>query len=195
MKISILAATALLLASTSMAQAAWDQNQTVLDLQAQGYTHIEITVGATQAKVEASNGTIKIETVYDLVTGDVVKSETEPVDPSESQTPGVEIKTTDDSDFVDDEEDDNDSDASNESDNDDDQLDDNGSDDDEADDSSDDGKDDSGDDSGDDGDSGDDSSDDDDSDDDSAGDDDSDDDSGDDSDDGGDSSDDGGDDD
>ena len=102
MKISILAAAALLLAGTSMAQAAWDQTQTVLDLQAQGFTHIEITVGATQAKVEASNGTTKVETVYDLVTGDVVKTETEAANPNESQTPGVEIKTSDEDAFVED---------------------------------------------------------------------------------------------
>ena len=100
MKISILAATALLLAGTSMAQAAWDQNQTVLDLQAQGFTHIEITVGVTQAKVEASNGTTKVETVYDLATGDIVKTETDPVDPNEPTTPGIEIKTTDEEVFV-----------------------------------------------------------------------------------------------
>lgn len=145
MKIRILAAAALLLAGTSLAQAAWDQNQTVLDLQAQGFTHIEITVGVTQAKVEASNSTTKVETVYDLVTGDVVMTETAAVDPNEVQTPGVEIKTTDENAFVGkDDEDDNGSD--------DDQLDDNGSDDREADEDT--GDDDSGDDS-DDGDGGD----------------------------------------
>lgn len=159
MKISILAAAALLLAGTSMAQAAWDQTQTVLDLQAKGFTHIEITVGATQAKVEASNGTTKIETVYDLVTGDVVKTETEAADPGDSQRPGVEIKTTDDFTFIggDDSEDDDNDDLSDDHGSDDDETDDNGSDDnsapgggddddDSGDDDSDDGDDDDGDD-------------------------------------------------
>ena len=171
MKISILAAAALLLAGTSMAQAAWNQDQTILDLQAQGFTHIEITVGTTQAKVEASNGTTKIETVYDLVTGDVVKTESEAVDPNDTQAPGVEINTTDKDAFVgspdggDDQSDDNGG-ASSGQGSDDQQADDNGSDD-QSDDNGDDnsgsgggddgGSDDSGDDSGDDhgGDSGD----------------------------------------
>jgi len=160
MKISILAAAALLLAGTSMAQAAWDQNQTVLDLQAQGYTHIEITLGVTQAKVEASNGTIKVETVYDLVTGDVVKTETDAADPNESQTPRVEIKTTDEAAFVgggdDDGEDDHKGGSSGPGSHD--EADDNGSDDDAADDNSGHG---GGDDSGDDNSGDDDSSDDD----------------------------------
>lgn len=154
MKISILAAAALLLAGTSMAQAAWDQAQTVLDLQAQGYTHIEITVGATQAKVEASNATTKIETVYDLVTGDVVKTETAAADPRDSQRPGVEIKTTDEFTFIggDDSEDDDKGGVSGGNGSDD-QADDNGSDDEQGDDSSGPGSggdDDSGDDEGDD---------------------------------------------
>lgn len=138
MKISILAAAALLLAGTSMAQAAWDQDKTVLDLQAQGYTRIEITLGATQAKVEASNGTIKVETVYDLVTGDVVKTETDTVDPNESQTPGVEIKTTNNEAFVDGGHDDGEDDDNGVSSGPggDDKADDQGSDDDEADDNS-----------------------------------------------------------
>jgi hypothetical protein len=151
MKISILAAAALLLASTSLAQAAWDQDQAVLALQAQGYTHIEITVGPTQAKVEASNGTTKVETIYDLATGDVVKTETDTVDADEVQSPGIEIKTTNDDSFVDG--------------NDDDEADDNGSDDDQGDDNSgpgggddDSGDDDSGDDDSGDDDSGDDDS-------------------------------------
>lgn len=149
MKMRILAATALLLAGTSMAQAAWDQNQTVLDLQAQGYTHIEITLGATQAKVEASNATTKVETVYDLATGDVVKTETEAVDPNDPQTPGVEIKTTDEDDFVG--EDDGEDDLNDDHGSDDEQADDNGSDDDHEDDSDDESDDDGGDDSDDDG--------------------------------------------
>jgi len=134
MKISILAAAALLLAGTSMAQAAWDQNQTVLDLQARGFTHIEITVGTTQAKVEASDGTTKLETVFDLVTGAVVKSETGRVGPNESQTPGVEVNTSSADAFVDDGKDDDHGGSSAGSGSDDDQADDNGSDDDQADD-------------------------------------------------------------
>jgi len=135
MKISILAAAALLLAGTSMAQAAWDQIQTILDLQARGFTHTEITVGTTQAKVEASDGTTKVETIFDLVTGAVVKTETEAADPNESQTPGVEVKTSSTEAFVDDGED-HDHGGSSGPGSDDDQADDNGSDDDAADDNS-----------------------------------------------------------
>lgn len=155
MKISILASAALLLASTSLAQAAWDQDQTVLDLQAQGFTHIEITVGATQAKVEASNATTKVETIYDLATGDVLKVETDSVDDDEVEAPGVEIRTTDDTSFLGghDGEDDDNGGVSGGNGSDDDQADDNGSDDEQGDDNSGPGgggDDDSGDDEGDD---------------------------------------------
>jgi len=44
-------------------------------LQGQGYTSIEVKVGPTQIKAEASNGTDKIEVIYDKETGDVLKQE------------------------------------------------------------------------------------------------------------------------
>jgi hypothetical protein len=100
MKISILAATALLIAGTTAAMAAWDQDQTIVDLQAQGFTRIEIVIGATQAKVEASNGTTKVETIYDLATGGVVKTESESIDPSDVKSPGVGVRTTNRDTFI-----------------------------------------------------------------------------------------------
>lgn len=72
----------------------------VRDLQAQGYTRIEIKNGATQTKVEAIRGTEKVETVFDRATGDVIKQEVETVDSGDDTRPGVEIRTRD-RDFVD----------------------------------------------------------------------------------------------
>ncbi|HPE26646.1 PepSY domain-containing protein, partial [Albidovulum sp.] len=50
-------------------------DEVISELQAQGYTSIEVKVGPTQIKAEASNGTDRLEVVYDKETGDVLKSE------------------------------------------------------------------------------------------------------------------------
>ncbi|MCP5324485.1 MAG: PepSY domain-containing protein [Rhodobacteraceae bacterium] len=50
-------------------------DEVISELQAQGYTSIEVKVGPTQIKAEASNGTDRLEVVYDKETGNVLKSE------------------------------------------------------------------------------------------------------------------------
>lgn len=75
-------------------------DQLISDLQADGFTRIEVKNGVTQTKVEAIRGTEKVETVFDRATGEVIKQEVETVRAGEDTRPGVEIDTRD-SDFVD----------------------------------------------------------------------------------------------
>ncbi len=72
----------------------------IADLTAQGYTRIEVKTGLTQIKVEAIKGTTKIETIYDLATGAILKSETGPVGAFDDTAPGVEVSVRD-RDFID----------------------------------------------------------------------------------------------
>jgi hypothetical protein len=67
----------------------------VADLQAQGYSWIEVKQGPTQIKVEAVKGTVKVETVYDIATGAVIESETERASVAEQGRTGVEVRTRD----------------------------------------------------------------------------------------------------
>ncbi|MCU0900609.1 MAG: PepSY domain-containing protein [Cypionkella sp.] len=66
--------------------------QVVSDLQAQGYTRVEVRIGPTQMKVEAIRGTEKLEVIYDRSTGSVLKTERERVEPDDSTTPGVSVR-------------------------------------------------------------------------------------------------------
>jgi hypothetical protein len=143
-----------------MAFAAISPDTIATDLAAQGYTRIEIKQGLTQIKVEAIRGTEKLEVIYDIETGAVLKSETGEVYQGENTSAGVEI-STEDHDFVDgdDNDDDHEGDDDHDGDDDDDEGDDDEGDDDGDDDESDDDgddNDDDGDDSDDDGDDGDD---------------------------------------
>ena len=101
--------TAAFLFAGQMAFAALSTNTVVSDLTGLGYTRIEIKTGPTQMKVEAIRGTEKLEIIYDIETGAVLKQEIGEVYQGENTTPGVEIKT-DDEDFVDGNDDDNDED-------------------------------------------------------------------------------------
>ena len=87
-----LGAAAILLLGNSLTQAAFNADDVAAQLASDGYTRIEIKVGQTFAKVEAIKGTTKIEVTYDIASGDVTKSETEPVDANDDTTPGVEIR-------------------------------------------------------------------------------------------------------
>lgn len=105
-------------------------DEVVVDLQAQGYTNIEVREGAARIEVEASKGagTDKVEMTFDKDTGDLLKREVYPGAGGDVD-PGVEVDSDDDDDDGDgdDEGDDDDSD-------DDDSDDDDGGDDDDDDD-------------------------------------------------------------
>jgi hypothetical protein len=74
-----LASLALGLTLLSPAAFALTADEVIADLQSQGYSHIEIRVGATRIKAEALRNGEKLETVYDLVSGAVLKRETAPL--------------------------------------------------------------------------------------------------------------------
>ena len=96
MKFRFLGAAAILLMTTSFAQAAFDVDAVTQQFLSDGFTRIEVKIGPTQAKVEAINGTTKLEVIYDLATGEILKSETETVRADENTTPGVFVRNDDD---------------------------------------------------------------------------------------------------
>ena len=160
MKRILMMTTAAFALSASLAMAQSVQDQIVTALQGQGFERIEVTTGLTQVKVEAIRGGVKVEYIYDLATGALLKQEQQSVDAGDDTSPGVEYDT-EDGDFLDDSSDDSDDDGSDDDSSDDD--DNSGSDDDSDDDNgghgSDDDDDSGDDDSGDDDDNSDDSDD------------------------------------
>lgn len=75
MKTKLFMTVSALVLSSSMAFAALSTNGVVADLQAQGYSRIEVETGPTQTKIEAINGTEKLEVIYDNATGAELKRE------------------------------------------------------------------------------------------------------------------------
>ena len=122
-------ALAVLLSTTTLAHAQSFEDQVLGNLRELGYTAFEIEKGPTQMKVEAYKDGQKIEVVYDLETGRILKQETEAAGDEDMPSDGVEIKDSDE-DFVDSDEDEDDDDKDEDEDNDSDEDDDNGSDDD-----------------------------------------------------------------
>ena len=90
-----ISATALLLLSASYGAAAITGQDIATQYQSSGYQSIEVTVGPTQAKVEAVKDGVKTEAVYDLETGNVLKSESENVGANEDLSSKVEMNTSD----------------------------------------------------------------------------------------------------
>jgi hypothetical protein len=110
----LLLSAALAFAGT-MSMAAITSDTIIKDLQAQGFSRIEVKIGATQIKVEAIRGTDKVEMIYDAATGDVLKREVGTVGEDDNTTPGVDVKNGK-GDFLDDSNDDgNDSSGSDDS--------------------------------------------------------------------------------
>jgi hypothetical protein len=64
----------------------------ISDLQADGFTRVEVKRGPTQLKVEAIRGSEKIEMIVDRATGAVLKSEAEEVGAFENTREGVSIR-------------------------------------------------------------------------------------------------------
>ncbi len=83
--------TAAVMFAGTMAFAAITSDSVISDLQAQGYTRVEVKVGPTQMKVEAIKGTEKVELIYDTATGTVLKREAGTVGAFENTAPGVQV--------------------------------------------------------------------------------------------------------
>lgn len=92
MRPSFLPFSLFLLLSGGAASAQVDVNALAADLQAQGFTRIEMRETPNQLKVEAIRGTEKVETIYDKSTGAVLKTETEKVGVFENTSPGVTLQ-------------------------------------------------------------------------------------------------------
>ena len=95
MKLRLFTVAAMLMASTAMAQAALTSDEIAMEYVNQGYTRVEIDISATHAKVEAIKGMDKLEVIYDLATGTVLKTEHELVDADDETTPGVFVRERD----------------------------------------------------------------------------------------------------
>ncbi|PJF08976.1 PepSY domain-containing protein [Pseudorhodobacter sp. MZDSW-24AT] len=89
LKVGVLVLGLMLPAGTGFALTA---EQAIADLQAAGYSRVEVKRGLSQMKVEAIRGTEKLELVLDRATGAVLKREQETVRPGETTTPGVSIR-------------------------------------------------------------------------------------------------------
>ncbi len=123
---------ALLMGSVAIADTFTDS--VVNNLKELGYEFIEVKRGPSQLKAEAVRGDRKLEVVYDLSTGKIIKQETESAGDYAGRT-GVEIDV-ESSNFVDDNDDDDQSDDSRDDDDDDDKSGRSSSDDDDDDDNS-----------------------------------------------------------
>ncbi|MEZ5796872.1 MAG: PepSY domain-containing protein [Paracoccaceae bacterium] len=84
--------TAALMLAGSMAAAEISTDQLVSDLQAEGYTFIDVKRGPTQIKIEAVRGTEKVETIIDRETGAVLKTETETASTRDQSRSGVRLR-------------------------------------------------------------------------------------------------------
>lgn len=102
MKLRLLTIATILMASTAVAQAAWTSDDIARKYSQEGYTRVEIDISATLAKVEAIKGTEKLEVIYDLSTGAVLKTERELVDGDDDTAPGVFVRDRDNRWFGDD---------------------------------------------------------------------------------------------
>ena len=93
MKLRVLGLVAALMMA-SPALAAWDVDAITQQFQADGFTRIEVKIGPTQAKVEAIKEGTKVEVIYDLATGDVLKRESEVISADDSSATGVFVRNT-----------------------------------------------------------------------------------------------------
>jgi hypothetical protein len=107
MKRLMLLSSAILLSAT-MSLSAMTADDLIAAYQAKGYTRIEVKTGLTQIKVEAVKGSVKVEVIYDAATGAILKQESERASRDERGT-GVEI-SSEDGDFLDDDDSNDDSD-------------------------------------------------------------------------------------
>lgn len=103
----------------TMAQAGITEQQVIDLYTSQGYTNIEVTTGPTQMKVEAVQGTAKVEVIYDIETGAILKQENSTASADDLSSDPIETKTSD-KDFLRGGSDDNGSDDSSDDDSDDD---------------------------------------------------------------------------
>ncbi|SPH24214.1 hypothetical protein DEA8626_03264 [Defluviimonas aquaemixtae] len=76
----------------SAAMAELSARDVISDLRAQGFNDIEVKVGPTQIKAEASNGTDKLEVIMDRASGSTLKQEIYAGQGGEVD-PGIEIDT------------------------------------------------------------------------------------------------------
>ncbi len=93
MKMQLITSVALVLVSTSLAEAAAvTPQQLAAQYQAEGYTRIEVDYSQTRAEVEAIKDGVKREVLYDLATGQILKQETERVVGDDDTTPGIFLR-------------------------------------------------------------------------------------------------------
>ena len=87
--IGILGVTFILAAGSA---AALTPDEAIRALQADGFSRVELRVGPTQMKAEAIRGSEKVEIIYDLATGQILKKEIEPLRADDDTRPGVSIR-------------------------------------------------------------------------------------------------------
>ena len=129
-KSSLLITTAALAVGSSVAYA--DVTADQLAAAYADYDYVEIKTGLTQIKVEATSGNRTLEVIYDISTGEILRSEVETAGDDAGRV-GVEFDSEDE-DFIDDDERDDDDDENDDDERDDDEDDDENDDEDDDDD-------------------------------------------------------------
>lgn len=80
--------------SAASAFAAVTANDLVTSYQADGFNAIEVTTGVTQIKVEAVKDGTKVEVIYDIASGAILKQEQKPARARDANDTSVEVQTS-----------------------------------------------------------------------------------------------------
>lgn len=91
MKLKIASLVAVLM-MTSAAYAAWDAAAVTQQYLDQGYTNVEMRVGATRATLEAIKDGTKIEVTFDIATGEIVKQESHAVSAADTKGGNLDVR-------------------------------------------------------------------------------------------------------
>jgi hypothetical protein len=81
--------------AASFAYGAMTSDAVIADFTSQGFTSIEVKQGPTQIKVEGIRGAQKLEIIYDIATGAILKREFGPLEADDDLRPGISVRSRD----------------------------------------------------------------------------------------------------
>ena len=90
----LLLLTSALIFSASLARAAITADDLVSSYQSAGYSSIEVVTGVTQVKIEAVKDGVRVEVIYDIATGDILKEEQRRARAGDTTSDAVEVSTS-----------------------------------------------------------------------------------------------------
>ena len=90
----LLLLTSALIFSAGLARAAITADDLVSSYQSAGYSSIEVVTGVTQVKIEAVKDGVRVEVIYDIATGDILKEEQRRARAGDTTSDAVEVSTS-----------------------------------------------------------------------------------------------------